>query len=167
MSILDTTSVCPICENEITFKEQSITKYKGAYICKSCKKNIASKKPDALQYIDKKDIEFLRELVSTQPKTRQQQINEVSQAIANNKKIIKTTILNTINDSRKSAGSSLVRGAVGGYLFGVAGVAAGAVSGKNKIESKTTFLVEYASGKKETKTVSNNSKEYQELVKHL
>lgn len=167
MSRFDTTSVCPICENEITFKEQSITTRNGAYICKNCKKNIASKRPDAIQYIDKKDIEYLRELVSTPPKTRQQQMNEVSQAIANNKKIVKTTILNTINDSRKSAGSALVRSAVGGHLFGLAGIAAGAVSGKNKIESKTTFLVEYASGKKETKTVNNNSKEYQELVKHL
>lgn len=163
MSIFDSTSVCPICENEVTFKEQSTTKYNGAYICKNCKKNIASKRPDAIQYIHLKDIEFLRGLVSTPTKSFREQMDEANAS----KKIVKTTILNTINDSRKNAGSALVRGAIGGNLFGVAGLAAGAMSAKNKITSKTTFLIEYASGKKETKTVNNDSKEYSGLCKHL
>lgn len=167
MKNYDQTTACPICENEIPFKEQSITKYNGAYICKNCKKNIRSKRPDAIQYIDKKDIEFLRELVSTPAKSFGEQLKEANAKALNDKKIVKTTILNTINDSRKKAGSTFVRGAIGGRLFGVAGLAAGAMSGKNKITSKTTFLVEYASGKKEPKTVDNDSKEYRELCKYL
>lgn len=161
--------ICPICECEITPEElnNSFTKYKDSYICKSCKKNIASKSRDAIQYLSLKDLEYLRELVSTPEKTKAEQMKEYTDKIQRDKKIVKTTILNTINDSRKKAGSTLVRGAIGGELFGIAGVAAGAMSAKNKIESKTTFLIEYQSGRKETKTVNNESKEYQELVKYL
>ena len=167
MGFLSYTGVCPICENEVTPENNSFTKYKGVYICKSCKKNIASKSRDAIQYLNLKDIEYLRELISTPAKSFSEQMKEIDAKMQKDKKIVRTTILNTINDSRKSAGSSLVRGAIGGQLFGVAGVVAGAMSGKNKIESKTTFLIEYASGKKETKTVNNNSKEYQEFCKYL
>ena len=160
---------CPICECEITPEglNNSFTKYKDSYICKSCKKNIASKSRDAIQYLSLKDIEYLRELVSTPEKTKAEQMKEYTDKVQKDNKIIKTTILNTINDSRKKVGSTLVRGAIGGELFGLAGMAAGAMSAKNKIESKTTFLIEYQSGRKETKTVNNESKEYQELVKYL
>lgn len=160
---------CPICECEITPEalNSSITKYKGSYICKNCKSNIASKNREAIQYINLKDLEYLRELVSTPAKSFKEQMKETNDKMLKDKKIVKTTILNTINDSRKNAGSSLVRGAVGGALFGGVGVVAGAMSGKNKITSKTTFLIEYASGKKETKTVNNNNKEYLEYCKYL
>ena len=167
MSILDYTGICPICEVDVDRKNMSVIKYHNDYICLNCRKNIASKSREAIQYINLKDLEYLRELVSTPAKSFKEQMKQTNDKIQQNKKIIKTTILNTINDSRKKAGSSLVRGAVGGALFGGVGVVAGAMSGKNKIESKTTFLIEYASGKKETKTVNNNSKEYQELCKYL
>lgn len=167
MGFLNYTGVCPICGNEVNTENNSFTKYQGVYICKNCKKNIASKSRDAIQYLNLKDIEYLRGLVSTPPKSFKEQMKEINEKTQQDKKIVKTTILNTINDSRKKAGSSFIRGAVGGGLFGVAGLAAGAMSGKNKIESKTTFLIEYASGKKEPKTVDNNSKEYKELCKYL
>lgn len=167
MGLFNYTGICPICENEVNSKNNSFIKRNGEYICKSCKKNIASKRPDAIQYINGKDIEFLRELVSTPPKSFREQFKEASAKVANDKKVVKTTILNVVNDSRKKAGSTLVRGAIGGYAFGVAGLAAGAMSAKNKITSKTTFLVQYASGKKETKTVDNDSAEYRELCKYL
>lgn len=167
MGFLSYVGVCPICENEVNKENNSFTKYQGVYICNDCKKNIASKSRDAIQYLNLKDLEYLRELISTPPKSKTEQMKEANNKYLMNKKIIKTTILNTINDSRKNAGNTLVRGAVGGALFGGVGLVAGAMSGKNKITSKTTFLIEYASGKKETKTVNNDSKEYQELVKYL
>lgn len=167
MSILKYTGICPICKTDVDRKNMSVIQFQKEYICLNCRKNISSKDRDAISNINKKDIEYLRELVATPKKSFWQQLNEVNNENLQNKKIVKTTILNTINDSRKKAGSSLVRGAVGGALFGGVGVVAGAMSGKNKIESKTTFLVEYASGKKETKTVDNNSKEYKELCMYL
>ena len=167
MGFLSYTGICPICEQEVNKENNSFTKYKGVYICKSCKKNIASKDRNAIQYLNLKDIEYLRELVSTPPKSFAQQLKESADKSINGKKIVRTTILNTINDSRKKAGSTLVRGAVGGALFGVVGLAAGTMSSKNKIESRTTFLIEYANGKKDTKTVDNNSKEYKTLCQYL
>ena len=167
MGLFDYTGVCPICEQEVNRENKSINKYNGTYVCKGCIKNIKSKSIEAVQYLHLKDIEYLRELISTPPKSFKEQLKEANTKALINKKIVKTTILNTINDSRKKAGSTLVRGAVGASLFGVAGLAAGAMSGKNKITSQTTFLIEYASGKKETKTVDNNSKEYKELCQYL
>lgn len=85
----------------------------------------------------------------------------------NGKKIKQVMILNTVNDSRKSFSSSVIKGTVGNFALGPIGAISGAVSGKNKISSKTTFLVEYMNGSKETKTVDNNSKEYKELSKYI
>ena len=72
-------------------------------------------------------------------------------------KTIKKVII-VSNDSRKKATSSAIRGVVGGSILGPAGLIAGAVSGKNK--NSTTFLIEYKTGKKETKTVKNDSIEF-------
>lgn len=57
-------------------------------------------------------------------------------------------------DSKKSLGSSIVRGAVGG-----------AVTGKNK--TKTTFTIVYKSGRKEVQTVENNSNEFETYARYL
>ncbi|MBQ6546503.1 MAG: zinc ribbon domain-containing protein [Bacilli bacterium] len=85
-----------------------------------------------------------------------------------------TMILNNINDSRKKVGSSVVRGGIVGAvgsainpLVGVAGIAGGAMSGKNKVQSSTTFLIEYEDGHRETKIVKNNSADYNKLVQYL
>ena len=68
-------------------------------------------------------------------------------------------------DSRKSASSTAIRGAVGGALFGAAGLVGGAASGKNK--NTTTFKIVYKSGRVEIKTVKNNSSEFNNLAKHV
>ena len=58
------------------------------------------------------------------------------------KNIVKTMIVGA--DSKKSAGSSIGRGLVGGALLGPVGLLGGALSGKNK--KSTTFLIEYDEG---------------------
>ncbi len=105
-------------------------------------------------------------------------LNEISQQRKEERKqkttIKYTMILNNVNNSRKKVGSSFIRGGIGGAVggvinpvIGVAGVASGAMSGKNKIASSTTFLIEYVDGHRDTKTVKNNSSEYKKLVKYL
>lgn len=79
------------------------------------------------------------------------------------KKISKTIIIG--NDSRKSATSSVSRGIVGGLLFGGLGALGGALSAKNK--NKTTFLIVYENGKRETKEVKNNSPDYNKFINYL
>ena len=81
-----------------------------------------------------------------------------------------TKVLIVGNDSRKSASSSVVRGAIGGTLLapigiGLIGVAGGLLSGKNR--SKTTFLVFYSNGKKKTVICKTNGAEYRHYIKYL
>lgn len=73
-----------------------------------------------------------------------------------NRKIVSVEILGTSSESRKSASSSLVRGAVGGALLGPAGLLAGGLSGKNKTKNKTTFLITYDDGTSMNQTVEDN-----------
>lgn len=68
-------------------------------------------------------------------------------------------------DSRKSVGSSAIRSAVGGALLGPVGLIAGAISGKNN--NSSTFTIIYKSGRKEVKTVENNSSEFEQFAKYL
>jgi len=82
-------------------------------------------------------------------------------------KIVKTMIVSSTNNSRKKASSSIARGVVGGAVFGVAGAVGGSLSGKNITESKTTFLVEYESGHRETIIVDTNSNQFNKLCKYL
>lgn len=77
--------------------------------------------------------------------------------------INRTTIAN--EDSRKSLTSAAIRGAVGSVVAGPVGLAAGAVSGKNK--SKTTFVIEYSNGTKKVETVKTNSTKYKEYLLYL
>ena len=77
-------------------------------------------------------------------------------------KIVRTTIVST--DSRKSVSSSVSRG-IFGSLFGGLGAVIGVASAKNK--NTTTFLIEYASGRRATKTVKNGSLEYKNLLLFL
>lgn len=81
--------------------------------------------------------------------------------------ISKVMIVGANSDSRKSVSSSVIRGTVGGALLGTAGLVGGALSGKNKVTSKTTFLIEYEDGHRETKIVDNDSSEFKELCKYL
>lgn len=84
-----------------------------------------------------------------------------------NRKIVSTEIIDTYTDSRKSASSSLIRGAIGGALFGRVGALAGGLSGKNKNTTHTTFLIKYDDGSQETQTVKNNSLFYNTYMKFL
>lgn len=83
--------------------------------------------------------------------------------------IVRTFIVT--EDSRRSASSTALRGAVGGMLsvvspgLGLVGAAAGVMSGKNK--HTTTFVIEYSDGRRVTETVKNNSKEYKLYCTYL
>lgn len=74
-------------------------------------------------------------------------------------------------DTRRSASSTVLRGAVGGVLgvvspgLGLIGAAAGVMSGKNK--HTTTFVIEYSDGHRVTETVKNNSAEYKLYCTYL
>ena len=50
-------------------------------------------------------------------------------------------------------------------MFGAAGLVGGALSGKNK--DSTTFLIFYKDGTKQTRTVKNNSLEFNKLVQYV
>ena len=77
-------------------------------------------------------------------------------------KIVRTVIVGS--DSRKSASSVFGRGIVGGIINPI-GAIAGMASAKNV--NYTTFMIEYASGKRETKTVKNGSSQYKTYIKYL
>ncbi len=79
------------------------------------------------------------------------------------KKIIKTIIVG--QDSKKSTASTIGRGAIGGFLLGPVGLVGGALSGKNK--NKTTFLIIYDDGSRETMDVKNGSLLYKTYISYL
>ena len=68
-------------------------------------------------------------------------------------------------DTRKSVGSAVARGAVGGALLGPIGLIGGALSGKNK--SETTFTIIYKSGRREVRTVKNDSNEFRNYASYI
>ena len=68
-------------------------------------------------------------------------------------------------DSKKSLGSAVARGAVGGVLLGPVGMVGGAISGKNK--AKTTFTVVYKSGRREVITVDNDSSDFGMYARYI
>lgn len=119
----------------------------------------------------KKLIQILTKEIKKQiiyNKTNKQKLNyqktpEQIQYELDGYKIVSTMIIN--NDSRKSASSSISRAVVGGAVLGLPGLIGGAVSGKNK--NTTTFLIQYANGHKETKTVKNDSREFKEYCNYL
>ena len=82
-------------------------------------------------------------------------------------KIDYTEILDTGIETKKSAGSSIVRGAVGGALFGGAGLVGGALSGKNKTKTKVTFRIVYTNGKETIQTCDVNDMYYNTFMKFL
>lgn len=83
------------------------------------------------------------------------------------KTIKQVMIVGNNTDSRKKVGSTVIRGAVGGALLGPVGLVGGALSGKNKVSGKTTFLIEYEDGHRETKEVDSNSIEFKKLCNYL
>lgn len=86
--------------------------------------------------------------------------------------IVSTAIVDTTQKSKTkaSATSSVVRGAVGGALFGPVGLVAGAVTPKKKTVTKNkevTFAIRYASGRCETEVVKAGSSRFNELAKYI
>lgn len=68
-------------------------------------------------------------------------------------------------DSKKSLGSAITRGVIGGALLGPVGLVGGAITGKNK--SKTTFTIVYKNGHRTVVTVSNDSPEFAKYARYL
>ena len=81
--------------------------------------------------------------------------------------ISKVMIVASNQDIQKKFGSSVIRGAIGDFLLGPIGLVGGALSGKNEVSNKTTFLIEYADGHREIKTVDNDSNTFKKLCKYL
>lgn len=86
--------------------------------------------------------------------------------------IVSTAIVDTTMTSKTkaSAGSSIVRGAVGYGLFGPAGAAVGALTPKKTTVTKAktvTFSVRYANGECRLETVKNGSARFKELAKYI
>lgn len=77
--------------------------------------------------------------------------------------IVKTKIIDV--QGKTSAASAAARSTVGGIVAGPVGSIVGASTAKSK--RSTTFLIFYKNGKKVTRTVPNNSLEYQKYVKYL
>lgn len=167
---------CPICQYEVGLLTKSNIKHGDDYICQKCLSKLLKAKVfitkikdipiDDLKKIVE-DYDYNIEIRESENEKKYKDLERYSQAIVNKKKIKQVMVLNTVNDSKKSFSSSVVRGAVGNFALGPIGAIGGAISGKNKIASKTTFLIEYQDGHKETKIVDNNSKEYKELCKYI
>lgn len=77
--------------------------------------------------------------------------------------IVKTKIIDAYG--KTSTVSAAARGTVGHLVAGPVGGIVGASTAKSN--RSTTFLVIYENGKKVTRTVPNNSFEYQKYVKYL
>lgn len=77
--------------------------------------------------------------------------------------IVKTKIVDAYG--KTSAASAAVRGAVGSAVAGPVGAIVGASTAKSN--RSTTFLIIYKNGKRVTRTVPNNSFEYQKYIKYL
>lgn len=77
--------------------------------------------------------------------------------------IAKTRIIDAYG--KTSTASAAARGTVGNIVAGPVGAIVGASTAKSK--RSTTFLVIYKNGKKITRTVPNNSLEYQKYIKYL
>lgn len=106
-----------------------------------------------------KEVEMMRTM---SPEQRKQYDKQKEQERLDN--MIDYTII-VAEDSKKSLGSSVARGAIGGALLGPVGMVGGAISGKNK--SKTTFTVVYKSGRRQVITVSNDSSEFERFARYL
>jgi hypothetical protein len=76
-----------------------------------------------------------------------------------------TKVLIVGNDSRKSASSSIIRGAIGGTMLGPIGLFGGLISGKNR--NKTTFLIFFSNGAKKTVTCKTNGLEFNFYIKYV
>lgn len=68
-------------------------------------------------------------------------------------------------ESNKSVGSTIARGAIGGLVAGPVGMLVGGMTGKNI--NHTTFLIVYKNGKQKIVTVEDNSDEFKKYCHYL
>ena len=113
-----------------------------------------------------------REKVDAEKERKQAEAQERLERLKANTTIVSTAIVGgtTVSKQTASATSSIVRGAVGGAVFGPVGMIAGAVTPKKKIVTKggtVTFSILYASGNRSVETVKVGSSRYNELAKYV
>ena len=116
---------------------------------------------------NKKKTKYKNDLMSDEEKAQYEKRLAYQEQLKKSKTIKQVMIVGNNTDSRKKVGSTVIRSAVGNALLGPAGLVGGALSGKNKVTGKTTFLIEYEDGHRETKTVDNNSPEFNKLCNYL
>lgn len=119
------------------------------YELKMRKKDLKKKKKDELKILKKQ--------------SKQEKKKKLKDYLTINK----VMIVASNQDIQKKFGSSIIRGAIGDFLLGPIGLVGGALSGKNEVSNKTTFLIEYVDGHREIKTVNNDSNEFKKLCKYL
>lgn len=116
---------------------------------------------------NKKKAKYKNGLMSEEEKSDYEKQLARQEQLKKAKTIKQVIIVGSNSDSRKKAGSTVIRGALGNVLLGSVGLIGGAMSGKNKISNKITFLIEYEDGHRETKEVENNSAEFKKLCNYL
>ena len=116
---------------------------------------------------NKKKSKYKNGLMSDEEKVKYEKRLAYQEQLKKSKTIKQVMIVSNSSDSRKKLGSTIIRGAIGNAILGTTGLVGGAMSGKNKISNKTTFLIEYEDGHRETKTVDNNSTEFNKLCNYL
>lgn len=115
----------------------------------------------------KKKSRYDKGLMSDNEKAKYEKRLAYQEQLKKSKTIKQVMIVSNSSDSRKKVGSTIIRGAIGNAVLGTTGLVGGALSGKNKVSNKTTFLIEYEDGHRETKTVDNNSAEFNKLCNYL
>ena len=101
---------------------------------------------------NKKKAKYKNGLMSDEEKAQYEKRLAYQEQLKKAKTIKQVMIVGNSSDSRKKVGSTIIRGAIGNAVLGTTGLVGGAMSGKNKISNKTTFLIEYEDGHRETKT---------------
>lgn len=115
----------------------------------------------------KKKSRYNKGLMNDEEKEKYEKQLARQEQLKRSKTIKQVIIVNNSSDSRKKVGSTVIRGAIGNAMLGSAGLVGGALSGKNKVSNKTTFLIEYEDGHRETKEVDNDSHEFKKLCNYL
>lgn len=115
----------------------------------------------------KKKSRYSKGLMNDEEKEKYEKQLARQEQAKKSKTIKQVIIVNNSSDSRKKVGSTVIRGAIGNAMLGSAGLVGGALSGKNKVSNKTTFLIEYEDGHRETKEVDNDSHEFKKLCNYL
>lgn len=115
----------------------------------------------------KKKSRYTKGLMNDEERVKYEKQLAKQEQTKKSKTIKQVIIVNNSSVSRKKVGSTVIRGAIGNAVLGPAGLVGGALSGKNKVSNKTTFLIEYEDGHRETKEVDNDSQEFKKLCNYL